>query len=207
MRVAIITEVFLPKIDGVVNRTLNLIRQSAAFRRRTAHRLPPRSKDAPTVRCLSSTSPAFLFPSIRNITSVCPTTVWPTASERFAPDVLHYVNPLAFGFRCHDVFRKAAVHVPSVFSFHTMYGEFVKRYKALKPLSALIWWLMRAYHNCADVNLTVSGIMQEELVRRNFKRVELWPPAVDNALFHPGRKSAAMRARLTQRQAGGGVCC
>ena len=27
MRIAIIAEVFLPKIDGVVNRTLNLIRQ------------------------------------------------------------------------------------------------------------------------------------------------------------------------------------
>jgi glycosyltransferase involved in cell wall biosynthesis len=38
----------------------------------------------------------------------------------------------------------------------------------------------------------VSGIMQ-----RGFRCVELWPPAVDGALFHPGRKSAAMRTRLS----------
>src|SRR5262249_46709715 len=114
----------------------------------------------------------------------------------FRPDVLHYVNPFAFGFRCNDVLRKKGLHVPSVFSFHTLYGEFVKQYKALKPMSALIWWLMREYHNRADVNLTVSSIMQADLTARGFQRVELWPPAVDSELYHPQRKSAAMRARL-----------
>jgi len=64
-------------------------------------------------------------------------------------------------------------------------------------MSALIWWLMREYHNRADVNLTVSGIMQAELIERGFERVELWPPAVDSELFHPRRKNAAMRDRLT----------
>jgi glycosyltransferase involved in cell wall biosynthesis len=95
------------------------------------------------------------------------------------------------------VLRKSGLNVPSVFSFHTLYGEFVKGYKALRPLSALIWWLMREYHNRANVNLTVSGIMQAELVRRGFERVQLWPPAVDSDLFHPRRKSTAMRNRLS----------
>ncbi|MHB1422165.1 MAG: glycosyltransferase [Gemmataceae bacterium] len=30
------------------------------------------------------------------------------------------------------------------------------------------------------------------------KRVELWPPAVDGQLFHPSRKTAEMRARLSK---------
>src|SRR5262249_54880710 len=106
-------------------------------------------------------------------------------------------NPFAFGFRCHDLLRKARLHIPSVFSFHTLYGEFVKQYRILRPLSALLWWMMREYHNCADVNLTVSSIMQKELTKRGFERVELWPPAVDSDLFHPDRRSAAMRDRLT----------
>ena len=55
---------------------------------------------------------------------------------------------------------------------------------------------MREYHNRADVNLTVSHIMQADLIRRGFERVELWPPAVDSELFHPQRQSQAMRARL-----------
>ena len=111
--------------------------------------------------------------------------------------MIHYINPFAFGFRCYDVLRKARFQVPTVFSFHTLYGEFVKQYRGLKPLSTVLWWLTREYHNRADLNLTVSGAMQQELVRRGFRCVELWPPAVDSDLFHPRHESAAMRARLS----------
>ena len=196
MRIAIISEVFLPKIDGVVNRTLNLIRQL------------PRHGDELLIVCPQAPGcdqcpvpvvdvPSFSFPLYPEYRIGMPDRRLVDSLRRFEPDVLHYVNPFAFGFRCNDVLRKSGLNVPSVFSFHTLYGEFVKGYKALKPMSALIWWLMREYHNRADVNLTVSGIMQAELVRRGFERVELWPPAVDSELFHPNRKSLAMRNRLT----------
>jgi glycosyltransferase involved in cell wall biosynthesis len=59
---------------------------------------------------------------------------------------------------------------------------------------------MREYHNRADINLTVSRIMQKELEERGFRRVEFWPPAVDGQLFHPSRKNAEMRARLSKGQ-------
>lgn len=196
MRVAIISEVFLPKIDGVVNRTLNLIRQL------------PRHGDDLLIVCPKAPGcdqcpvpvvdvPSFSFPLYPEYRIGMPDNRLVEKLRRFEPDVLHYVNPFAFGFRCNDVLRKSGLNVPSVFSFHTLYGEFVKGYKALRPLSALIWWLMKEYHNRADVNLTVSGIMQTDLVNRGFERVELWPPAVDSDLFHPCRKSVAMRDRLT----------
>jgi glycosyltransferase involved in cell wall biosynthesis len=197
MRIAIISEVFLPKIDGVVNRTLNLIRQL------------PRYGDELLIVCPQAQGchacpvpvvdvPSFSFPLYPEYRIGMPDHRLADSLRRFRPDVLHYVNPFAFGFRCNDVLRKEGMRVPSVFSFHTLYGEFVKGYKALRPLSALIWWLMREYHNRADVNLTVSGIMQADLARRGFDRVELWPPAVDSDLYHPTRKSAAMRLRLSK---------
>jgi glycosyltransferase involved in cell wall biosynthesis len=94
--------------------------------------------------------------------------------------------------------HKTDLNVPTVFSFHTLYGEFVKRYPLLKALSRTLWWLMRDYHNCADVNLTASTTMRDELTARGFERVELWPPAVDSELFCPSRASADMRRRLSQ---------
>src|SRR5262249_19433109 len=112
------------------------------------------------------------------------------------------VNPFAFGFRCHEAFRKAGVRLPSVFSFHTIYGEFAKFHPLTRPLGGVIWWLMRTFHNRADVNLTVSAAMQADLARRGFRRGELWPPAVDGELFHPGRASAAARDRLTNGRPG-----
>jgi glycosyltransferase involved in cell wall biosynthesis len=196
MRIAIITEVFLPKIDGVVNRTLNLIRQLGEAGDEVLI-VCPRAVGCTNCPVPVVDFPSFSFPLYPEYRIGLPDRRLAEALERFAPDVIHYINPFAFGFRCHDVLRKAGVATPSVFSFHTLYGEFVKQYKALKPLSAVLWWVMREYHNCANVNMTVSSIMQEELVHRGFERVELWPPAVDGRLFHPGRKSAAMRARLS----------
>ena len=196
MRIAIIAEVFLPKIDGVVNRTLNLIRQLASHGDEVMVICPQANG------CVNCTVPvvgfpSFSFPLYPEYRIGLPDARLGEVVERFAPDVIHFINPFAFGFRCHDALQKAGVKTPTVFSFHTLYGEFVKGYKALKPLSALLWWLMREYHNRADVNLTVSSIMQKDLVARGFRRVELWPPAVDTDLFTPTRRSAAMRHRLT----------
>jgi glycosyltransferase involved in cell wall biosynthesis len=196
MRVAIISEVFLPKIDGVVNRTLNLIRQLPRFGDELLL-VCPRAPGCTRCPVPVLDIPSFSFPLYPEYRIGLPDARLAETLKRFAPDVIHYVNPFAFGFRCHDVLRKAGVRRPTVFSFHTLYGEIVKGYKGLKPLGALLWWLTREYHNRANVNLTVSGIMQEDLLRRGFRRVELWPPAVDSDLFHPGRQSAAMRTRLS----------
>ena len=196
MRVVIISEVFLPKVDGVVNRTLNLIRELPRLGDELLIVCPraPGCGDCP-VPVVDVPSFSFvLYPEYR---IGLPGGDLAEAVGRFAPDVIHYVNPFAFGFRCHDVLGKAGLRTPCVFSFHTLYGEFVKDYKSLKPLSALLWWLMREYHNRADVNLTVSSIMQDDLSRRGFRRVELWPPAVNTDLFNPSSRSEAMCARMS----------
>jgi glycosyltransferase involved in cell wall biosynthesis len=199
MRIAIIAEVFLPKVDGVVNRTTNLIRQLVEAGDQVLVVCPQaegsKACPVPVVECPSF--PFLLYPEYR---IALPDKRLAKELDNFAPDVLHFVNPFAFGFRCYDLLHRAQLHIPSVFSFHTLYGEFVKQYKVLKPLSHLIWWLMREYHNRADINLTVSRIMQEELRERGFQRVEFWPPAVDARLFHPSRKSSEMRARLARGQ-------
>jgi glycosyltransferase involved in cell wall biosynthesis len=198
MRVAIIAEVYLPKVDGVVNRTMNLIRQ--LVKQDDVLVVCPQAEGCkaspvPIVECPSF--PFLLYPEYR---IALPNQRLVKELHSFAPDVLHFVNPFAFGFRCHDLLQRAGVRIPSVFSFHTLYGEFAKQYKLLKPLSLLLWWLMREYHNRADINLTVSRIMQKELEERGFRRVEFWPPAVDGRLFHPSRKDAEMRARLSKGQ-------
>ena len=196
MRIAIIAEVFLPKIDGVVNRTLNLIRYLKHFGDEVLI-VCPRAPGCTSCHAQVLDVPSFSFPLYPEYRVGLPDRKLAGSLKEFAPEVLHYINPFAFGFRCHDVFHRAGVRVPSVFSFHTLYGEFVKKYRVLRVLSTFLWWLMREYHNRADVNMTVSTVMQQELVQRGFRRVELWPPAVDTELFHPDRRSEAMRRRLS----------
>src|SRR5262249_36506352 len=117
--------------------------------------------------------PSFSFPLYPEYRIGLPDRRLTRAIRQFGPDIGHFINPFSFGFRCYDLFHKAGLKTPTVFSFHTLYGEFVKQYQGLKSLSTVLWWLMREYHNRADMNLTVSGIMRDELVRRGFQRVKL----------------------------------
>lgn len=196
MRIAIIAEVFLPKVDGVVIRTMNLIRHLLEQGDEILVITPQADgrADCPVQVCEFR---SFPFPAYPEYRIGLPDQRLVEAVKDFSPDILHYLNPFAFGFRCCDILTKSDVQLPTVFSFHTLYGEFVKRYPLMKPLSRMLWWLMRDYHNTADLNLTVSAIMQHELSARWFERVELWPPAVDCALFDPHRANSEMRQRLS----------
>ena len=40
-----------------------------------------------------------------------------------------------------DLLESAGFQAPTVFSFHTLYAEFVKRYRLLKPMSGMLWKL------------------------------------------------------------------
>ncbi|HEV3343991.1 MAG TPA: glycosyltransferase family 1 protein [Pirellulales bacterium] len=197
MRIVIIAEVYLPKVDGVVIRTMNLIRHLVEAGDEILVICPQvDDRGESPVRYVEFRS--FPFPAYPEYLVGVPDQRLPAAVRDFGPDLIHFINPFAFGFRSFDLLHKAGVNLPTVFSFHTLYGEFVKRYPLLKPLSRTLWWLMRDYHNCADANLTVSTVMRDELTVRGFQRVQFWPPAVDSRLFHPGRADAQMRQRLSK---------
>jgi glycosyltransferase involved in cell wall biosynthesis len=196
MRIVIVAEVYLPKVDGVVIRTMNLIRHLVEAGDEVLVLCPKVENRGPSpVRYIEFRS--FPFPAYPEYLVGLPDERLLAAVHEFAPDVIHFVNPFAFGFRCFDVLHKSGINIPTVFSFHTLYGEFVKRYPFLKSLSRTLWWLMRDYHNCADANLTVSTLMRDELTARGFERVLFWPPAVDSTLFHPRRACLKMRERLS----------
>jgi glycosyltransferase involved in cell wall biosynthesis len=199
MRIVIIAEVFLPKVDGVVIRTMNLIRHLLDEGDDILVVAPQADgrTGSPVPVCEFPSFPCPAYPEYR---IGLPDSRLVTAIRNFSPDLVHFINPFAFGFRCCDILEKAGLTVPTVFSFHTLYGEFVKQYPLMGPLSKVLWWLMRDYHNRADKNLTVSSIMQHDLIERGFERVELWPPAVDCALFNPQRATSEMRRMLSGGQ-------
>ena len=196
MRIAIIAEVFLPKIDGVVGRTLNLIQQLLDNGDEVVVVCPevPQTRNSPVPLIEFAGFPCASYPEY---IIGRPDKRLVEKLRDFRPDVIHFLNPFAFGFQCCDLLSRSDLHIPTLFSFHTLYGEFVKQYPGLSPLSRLLWWLMKRYHNTADMNLTVSSMMTDDLKKRGFERVELWPPAVDANLYSPTKKNAAMRSRLS----------
>ena len=195
MRVLLVCEVFLPKIDGVVIRTLNLIRELQACGDEVEVVCPqvPQQRDSPVKL---HEFPSFPFKMYPEYHIGKPTDKLQQAIKDFQPDVVHFINPFAFGFACYDHLAKANVAVPVMFSFHTLYAEFVKRYGVLKPLSNLLWNVTRDYHNRADINLTVSQVTCDELSENRFERMRVWQPAINAELFRSARTSPEMRQRL-----------
>jgi len=194
LRIAIVTEVFLPKFDGVVTTVLRSIDQLTA----RGHEVlvlapgdPPPTYDGCRVQRIPSLPFRPWYPEL-SVGIPCPTLI--RALDDFAPDVVHVVGPVwlaAFG-----ALRAHARDLPIVASYHTDIPQYVRALGlgALRPGASL--WL-RHVHNTADVNLCPSDLLAEEAISKGIQRVRLWPGGVDTDLFRPERRSAAMRSRLT----------
>ena len=57
-------------------------------------------------------------------------------------------------------------------------------------------WLLRRMAERSERTLCPTRFVEEELRALGFPRLEVWGRGVDTELFNPGRRSAAMRARL-----------
>lgn len=188
------TEVFLPKIDGVVTRVTRTMEQLAELGHEVqlfAPGDPPAEYAGFTVNRVRGISFKPVYPEIK---VGMPTPSIARKIEEFQPDVIHAVNPVwlaAFG-----VLSAKRRGIPLVASFHTNVPEYTESLRIgwlRQPAAA---WI-RTLHNQAAVNLCTSGPMVDKATAQGIRNVELWPKAVDTDGYSPERRSRKMRARLT----------
>ena len=194
MRIALITEVFLPKIDGVVTRTTRHLEQLAEMGHEV---LIFATGDAPAsyagfeVVRIPSLSLWPVYPEIKF------GLVGPKIARRlaqFEPDVVHAVNPIwTAGWSTYIVERQG---LPMLASFHTDVPEYCLKLGIpwVKPISE---WGLRTFHGKAQVNLVTSGPMMDKAEEYGIPNVRLWPKAVDTESFTPEARTQEARARLT----------
>ena len=87
-------------------------------------------------------------------------------------------------------------NLPLLASYHTDITQYAEALR-LRFLSEPSRIFLRDVHNQAHVNLCTSGPMVNSARGLGIRRVRLWPKAVDTELYHPGKRSHAMRVRLT----------
>jgi glycosyltransferase involved in cell wall biosynthesis len=197
LRVALITETFLPKIDGIVTRLCHTIRHLRALGHSVLVVAPEGVREFEGVPVHGV--PGFSFPIYPELKLALPRPSIGAALEAFQPDLVHAVNPAVLGL---SAFFFTEQHgIPLVVSYHTHLPKYL-RYYGLAGLEGLLWWCIRESYNRADLNLATSSAMQGELEGKGIHRVRLWRRGVDTELFHPSRASTAMRARLTAGHAG-----
>lgn len=192
LRIAIITETFLPKIDGIVTRLCHTLQHLRALGHEVLV-VAPRGVEHFEGTPVHGVS-AFPFPLYPELKLAIPRPSVGGVLKKFRPDIIHAVNPAVLGVTA--FFSSTYDRVPLIVSYHTHLPKYL-RYYGLGFLEGLLWRCMRSTYNRADLTLATSQVMQGELEAKGIRRVHLWRRGVDTGLFHPRKASPEMRARLS----------
>jgi glycosyltransferase involved in cell wall biosynthesis len=193
MRIALMTESFLPKIDGIVTmltKTVEYLRQSGDEVLIFAPSGGPNELFGAEVVGMPSV-PFPLYPELR----LAP----PRASMRmklkaFDPEIFHLFEPALLGVG--GLYYGRVLKVPVVVSYHTNLPAYLRYYK-LGAIEELTWRLMVERHRRANLNLCTSTAMINDLQSHGVNDLALWERAVDSNLFRPCARSAEMRNFLS----------
>ena len=193
MRIALFTETFLPKIDGIVTR----LRHTVDHLQRNGDQVLVFSPDGGLKEHKGAKIhgikgiPLPLYPELK---LAIPTPKIRKKLERFKPDLVHVVNPAVLGVG--GIYYAKTMNIPLVASYHTHLPQYLQHY-GLGSLEGLLWELLKLGHNQAKLNLCTSTAMVNELVTHGIERVDLWQRGVDTEMFQPHLASKQMRSRLS----------
>jgi glycosyltransferase involved in cell wall biosynthesis len=193
MKIAIVTETFLPKIDGIVTMVTKTVETLRACGDEVLIFAP--SGGPPELFGAEVVSlPSVRFPFYPELRVAAPRASMRKHVEAFRPDVFHLFEPSLLGVG--GIYYGKVLRVPIVISYHTNFPAYLHYYK-MGFFAGPTWKLMRQRHLRADLNLCTSTPMMEELQSHGIDRLALWERAVDAQRFHPSKCSAGMRNTLS----------
>ncbi|HEX6346403.1 glycosyltransferase family 1 protein [Umezawaea sp.] len=189
MRVAIVTESFLPRVNGVTNSVLRVLENLPG----PALVIAPGAGDdsyrgTPVVRV-----PAVDLPRVSSLPVGVPTRRVLTALAEFRPDVVHLASPFVLGARGVQAARRLGL--PTVAVYQTDVAGFAGSY-GLGLTARAAWRWTRRLHSLADRTLAPSTWAVEALESHGVPRVHRWGRGVDVELFRPERRDHALRRAL-----------
>lgn len=167
MRLLIVTDAWLPQINGVVTSLQALVRELDELGHQVKVLSPAhfRSRPCPT------------YPEIPLVWDL-----WRVgaAIEDFAPDSIHLATEGPLGWAARRWLKKRGLAFSS--AIHTRFPEYVHARWPWVPLSWGYAWL-RAFHRPSRAVLVSTERLREELVRWRLPRLVLWRKGVDTRVF------------------------
>jgi len=169
MRVCIVTDAWLPQVNGVV-RTLTETRRELQALGHQVFMLTPEQ---------FMTLPCPTYPEIR--LSIAANGKVGRLIDEFNPDALHIATegPLGWAARRHALKRS----IPFTTAYHTRFPEYVKARFGI-PLS-WTYSIMRRFHGAASRVMVPTEVVKRDLEAAGFTNVVLWSRGVDVDIFNP----------------------
>lgn len=192
LRVAVVTESFLPQLNGVTNSVVRALDHLD----RCGHQSlviapgpgPDRYGRTPVVRTPSVPLPGYAdfrlsrpWPSLRSVL------------RSFAPDLIHLASPTLLGAQAAYVARDLGIPVVAI--YQTDLAGFAVRY-GMSAMQGPLWRWLRTVHRLAGRTLAPSRHAVTQLQAHGIPGVHRWGRGVDLTRFHPTRRDEALRRRL-----------
>jgi len=193
VRVAIVTESFLPQVNGVTNSVLRVVEHLGARGHEALVVAPgidgPDRYQHATVRRVRAVD----LPVISSLPIGMPSPRVFAALADFAPDVVHLASPFVLGAAGLRAARRLGV--PTVAVYQTDVAGFAAAY-GLKHGARAAWRWIRRLHSLADRTLAPSLASVGALTEHGVPRVHRWARGVDTELFAPWHADPRLRDRL-----------
>ncbi|TFB52346.1 glycosyltransferase family 4 protein [Cryobacterium tagatosivorans] len=197
MRVAVITESFLPTISGVTTSVCRVL-DHLARHGHDAIVIAPAGAPSDYAGFPVHTVPAVAY---RQFPVGLPSPFVSRLLHDFRPDVLHAASPFLLGAQ--GIAAANRLDIPSVAIYQTDVAGYAGR-NNLGRATGLAWRLVKWVHEGADLTLVPSTASMADLRRIGLRRLEPWARGVDLVGFHPNQRSDPAARRLRARLSPGG---
>jgi phosphatidylinositol alpha 1,6-mannosyltransferase len=193
MKVAIVTESFLPQINGVTNSVLRIL-ESLGTGGHEALVIAPESAGTPKeyVGHKVKTIPALPIQSVIPIGLPIglPNRRLEHLIDGFSPDVIHLASPMLLGMHGAKVAKK--LNIPTLSVYQTDMAGFASHY-GFDIAHSSLRKLVGKIHSQTDRTLAPSRSACFELQSQGVPEVYLWQRGVNNELFNPNKRSESLR--------------
>ena len=192
MRVAIVSESFLPTVNGVTTSVCRVLDELAEQGHEAIVICPGPNAPADYAGFAVHTVPSIAY---RRFPLGMPSPQVQQLLAAFAPDVLHAASPFLLGAQA--IAAAGRLGVATVAVYQTDVAGYAKR-NGLGLTTNIAWRYVRWVHNGADLTLAPSTASARDLAQAGVLRVRGWGRGVDLERYHPNNRTAADTAALRE---------
>ena len=195
MRIALFSEAFAPQVNGVVRTQTELVRYLCRRGHQVLQAVPyckanPRSENVVEFR-------AVPFPLYPEMPFILPHWRFHRREfekvEAFKPDLVHLMSPGVLAYFGQLWARRHGCLV--VASYETDIIRYM-HYYGFGRFEPQLWRYLRWLFNNCHHTYVPSQVTKDQLIKGGIRDVRVFERGVDNVLFHPGKRSEAVRESL-----------
>ncbi len=192
LRVAVVTESFLPQLNGVTNSVLRVLETL----RQRGHEALVLAPTVPSPRHLGYECHELPHIEMLDFAIGLPSPRLSNALETFEPDLIHVAAPWIMGSQAISWANRNGI--PAIAVYQTDISGYLDRYR-LPFAKPLVDGLLASIHQQATINLAPTPTSAAYLSGLGVGQVEVWGRGVDSDLFTPNNRNHPDTMRLREQ--------